>query len=408
MLSSREQRWALRQFVEGVERQVSREQFSEGLRDCWDAVCELPAGERKFALLEFLAETRPDGQQVYKAVVECTPPTSAQYPAYSDLDIPPIRWFWRGWMAKGLLTLLAGAPGSGKSLVAQDLAYRLTNGLGAPDGSPLVAESTSVIYVDAEDVPAITKERGQRWKMDLGQMYPMLPRPYSLIDFGGPGDRDRLIEMAHTLKPGLVIVDSLSRISSRGDSNVEEVRPVLSFLSELAKDLGCAVLLIHHLRKRMANMLPGMELTMDDVRGSGDIAAAARVIVGLSIVRTGPEVDLNGPRKLGVLKSNLGRVPDAIGCTFVPLEPEGVMVDYGEAPESWREPTEADKCAEWLLCLIESNGGKIKPRDAVEQATGEGYSRATVYKARRMCDGKLRNTRGAKSPSNEWALADVE
>jgi putative DNA primase/helicase len=395
----------LRQVAEGQEREVDAEELTLWRSEALRMLRQRANGDRKLALLEYLAMFE-NGRELYEAVLQAERPASVQFPSYADLDLPPIEWCWPGWLPNGLLTLLAAPPGVGKSIVALDLARRLIEGVGAPDGTSFSARSCRVLYVDAEDMPRSTKSRGEAWGMDLGQIFPMLPPEYGALDLEGPEDRDRLIEMAHTIGPGLVVVDSFSRITARGDSSVEEVRPVLAFLKGLAKDLDCALLLVHHTRKRMANMLPGVEMTMDDVRGSGDIAAASRVIWGLSIVQTGPQADLNGPRKLSVLKSNIGRVPDALGCEWEPVG-EDIRVVWGGAPEVWHEPTESDHCGEWLVAYLQSEGA-TRPKQIVEDADAAGYSRSTVYKARRELGPRVENTKGARSPNNEWRLAVEE
>ena len=140
-----------------------------------------------------------------------------------------------------------------------------------------------MIYVDAEAVPQIQNERMLAWGMDLGRVYPMLPpEPYGLLDLGCEGQQDTLIEMVHRLEPGLVVVDSLSSITMRGENNVEDVREILRFLGAVAGEWDVAVLLIHHLRKR-GKGLPMMDvLTADDFRGSSHIIAMARSVMGLS------------------------------------------------------------------------------------------------------------------------------
>lgn len=36
--------------------------------------------------------------------------------SWADLDVPDIAWDWDLWLAKGFMTIVAGVPGSGKSL----------------------------------------------------------------------------------------------------------------------------------------------------------------------------------------------------------------------------------------------------------------------------------------------------
>ena len=52
-----------------------------------------------------------------------------------DLHVEPIRWLWDGWLARGKLHMLAGAPGTGKSTIALTLAAVVTAGGRWPDGT---------------------------------------------------------------------------------------------------------------------------------------------------------------------------------------------------------------------------------------------------------------------------------
>ena len=70
-----------------------------------------------------------------------------------------------------------------------------------------------------------------------------------MIDLSDDYDRDRLVEWAWTKRPALIVVDSLSSVSSKGENNVEDVRGIFSFLVRIALDYQCCMLLIHNLRK---------------------------------------------------------------------------------------------------------------------------------------------------------------
>ena len=92
------------------------------------------------------------------------------------------------------------------------------------------------------------------------------------------------------------------------------------------------------------------------------------------------------------------------GGELVEFAPDQVRVEYGKAPRTWQEPTEVDHCADWLIALLESEGGPLKPKVICEEASEAGFSRTTVYKARRILAGRIENTKGARSPANEWVL----
>ncbi len=54
-----------------------------------------------------------------------------------------------------------------------------------------------------------------------------------------------------------------------------------------------------------------------DFRGSGHITAMARTVLGLSVVQTGKTFSLNGPRRLELVKTNLGPYPNPLGVLTV-------------------------------------------------------------------------------------------
>jgi len=406
MLSGREQDWALRRLVEGHEVQLEACEFRGYRRGAFEALSGRTNGDRKLALLDYLTGQFGNGREVWQGIVEAKRPASSEFLSYADLDLPPIEWCWKGWMANGLLTILAAQPGVGKSLIALDLARRMIHGMAAPDGQPFSARSQNVLYVDGEDMPRATKERGTAWGMNLGALYPMLPPEYGTLNLEDGPQRDQLIEMAHTIDPGLIVVDSFATVTPRGDAAVEEVRPVLSFLKGLAQDQNCAVLLIHHIRKRPANVIAGQKMDMDALRGSSHIAAAGRTIQGAEIVQTGPQMDLNGPRRLSVLKSNIGRVPEALGFELVPVGEDDVRIQWGNEPAEWHEPTEADKCAEWLVAYLESVGEE-RPKQIIEDAEEAGFKRTTVYNTRRdLLADRIESTAGRRSPKNKWRLVE--
>jgi hypothetical protein len=179
----------------------------------------------------------------------------------------------------------------------------------------------------------------------------------------------------YDLRPELVVVDSLSSISMRGENNVEDVRSVLGFLGAVAREFDLGLLLIHHLRKR-GKATPMMDLvTADDFRGSTHIIAMARSVLALSIIQEGAEPDRNGPRRLEVVKTNLCRYPPALGVRFEEGGGEGDQrgdhpstalgtgsgspvpwLVYGETPREYREPTQAEVCAAWLVEVLEEAG----------------------------------------------------
>ena len=65
-----------------------------------------------------------------------------------------IRWLWDGWLSRGKLHVMAGAPGTGKTTIALALAAAVSTGGRFPDGSK--CEASSVLVWSGEDDPKDT------------------------------------------------------------------------------------------------------------------------------------------------------------------------------------------------------------------------------------------------------------
>ena len=407
MLTRRTQIQAIADHLAGVanNRQFQLSDFEEPWQSVYRAVLEAPAGQGPEALRSALA-SRSDRDAILGAILTVVPGERPIFPSLREIagTLPPIEWLWPNWIPRGMLTLLGAAPGAGKSFLALDLSRRIGLDEPFPDGAPQPLPGGNVIYVDAESVPQILSERAQLWQMDTSRLYLMRPEGKLYIDFGDPADRDHLVEMALHLEPALIVVDSLGSISSKGENNVEDVRDLLGFLNRLALDTQCGLLLIHHLRKR--GVLPLVDvLTVDDFRGSSHIIAMSRSVLGLSIVQAGPEPDRNGPRRLEVVKTNLTRHPEPLGMIFKPLHPKGAWIEYStEPPQPYQEPTQAEQCAQWLLAALED--GSVKPKDLEEMAREQGFSRATLYRARALLGDRVGSTASRQNPRNEWCLVE--
>jgi hypothetical protein len=317
--------------------------------------------------------------------------------------LPPITWLWEGWIPRGLLTLLGATPKVGKSWLALDLCRTVINGGVWPDGQP-VGHKGSVVWVEAEAVAQITRDRAQMVGIDLTRFWPMVPPVGDILDMSTPAIRDDLIELVQHVKPSLIVIDSLSGISSKGENNIEDIRKMLAFLVGLAAECDAGLVLIHHIKKleRAQLSLPG--LSIYDFRGSGHITAVARSILGLSVQSPSNGVIVTrGPRRLEVVAATLCQTPEPLGMT-IENQDDSVRIVYGEAPDT-SNPTTGDDCGTWLVELLEANG-PMKPKAIIELADAEGYERAMVYRVRRKLQGTIIDTLATKHPKNEWKLAD--
>lgn len=410
MLTKRMQIQSIADRLAGLAVQAKRADFQQPWLACWQALDQAEPGQEHTALHQVVS-VMPDGKQILQTILSTRPGYRPEILSLADIapGLPPIEWVWDGWIPRGLLTVMGASQGSGKSFVATDLAWRIIENRGYPDGAPIKQPGANILYVDGEMVPQILNRRVEWYGLDKRRLFMLLAEPGEMLDLGQERYQDRLSEMTEILKPELIVIDSLSTIHSNGQNGVEDVRGLIGYLTRLAGWANCGLVLIHHIRKpanggaRMMNADFGME----DLSGAGYITQQARVVLGLRVVQTGQEFDPNGPREFKMLKNNLGAYPDALGFTFKPLHPNGVMLDWqSQAPQAYREPTQRDECKGWLEDFLKATPEGISPKEVQKAGGEEGFSRPMIFRARKELDRFIQNTAGHKSPANRWKWVD--
>ncbi len=69
----------------------------------------------------------------------------------ADVEPQVVEWLWPGRLAIGKVTLLAGDPGLGKSLLMLDIAARVSRGVAWPDAPGFSQPAGGVVLLSAED-----------------------------------------------------------------------------------------------------------------------------------------------------------------------------------------------------------------------------------------------------------------
>ena len=175
------------------------------------------------------------------------------------------------WLVPDILTanelfLLAAGPRAGKSLLAMTLAKAVAEGsefLGRP------TTQGSVVYVCMEDSDSKLKEReqAQGWGEGL---------PVAWIQKFRLSELPQLRELVEELDPRLLIIDTLSRVKDSAISESSaEMSQLLEPLQDLARDLECCVLLVHHTGKVNLDNADTIDI-FDTIRGSSAIRAVCR------------------------------------------------------------------------------------------------------------------------------------
>ncbi len=185
--------------------------------------------------------------------------SSLQTKTANKITTKKIKWLWEQRIPFGKLSVLAGNPDQGKSLVTMYMVSQLTTGRPLY-GSTVALTACEVLVLAGEDEANDTiVPRLQAGDADLSKVH--LVEAVAVKDGKGltVGERetqlDTDIQMIETMlkehpQIRLVIVDPLSNYLGRANMNREqEVRQVLVPLKNLAARTGVAIVAVMHLNK---------------------------------------------------------------------------------------------------------------------------------------------------------------
>jgi RecA-family ATPase len=292
-----------------------------------------------------------------------------------------VEWLWPGWVARGVLTLLDGDPGLGKSTLALELAARLSR------------QGLASMVLSAEDDPArVIRPRLAACDADLARVLIVDGIGADARPVQVPGDLPHLAAAVRAEHVALVIVDPLMAFLARGVAahSDQHVRRALHRLKRLAEQAQCAVLLIRHLNK--APHLPAL------YRGGGSIGILGACRTALLV---GKDPADEQARVLAMNKTNLGLPPRSLRYRLETAGEVSRLRYDGECawtaqdllsriPEAEvQELSRLDECADWLRRLLLEKGPLLS-FDLECQAKMAGYAQRTVDRARKLLGVKAR------------------
>lgn len=309
----------------------------------------------------------------------------------STVESVEVAWLWLDRIPLGRITVVAGRPGCGKSILTLELAARVTRGLAWPDGAP--CPQGSVLLLAAEDDLADTvRPRLDAAGADANRVVALQGIRTRERDGRTTTSRITLadldaLEAALDKMPDckLVIVDPIgSYLGGRTDAHRDnEVRAVLAPLADLAARRGIAVVVVCHTRKGGANTHAD-----DAVLGSVGFVGLARAV---HHVVADPE-DAEKRRKL-LLPGKCNLAPPVAGFAFrvegrpPHAEWEGPVGQNADdvlsaAARPGPDASSLRDAVEWLRGAL---AGGPRPAKELhdEGVNGEGISAATLRRAQK-------------------------
>lgn len=306
----------------------------------------------------------------------------------AEIEAKPIDWLWPNWLPKGMLTLLGGYAGDGKSTISTSLAATLSTGGVLPDGTK--SPRTNTLFLVAEDdVSHVVKPRLQVHGADMDRIHVLQAVEASDGEEHSLSLRSHIPLLRQVVierEIGLVVIDPLSSYLANGDRNSEgDVRDTLGPLVKLMEETGCAVIGIMHIGKN-----DGQAKAYQKLMGSTAFTALARSVWMVNNLPDEYQAEGEPTRKmLGVAKSNYAVAPLPVQY-YRPLDgaleflgPSPISLDqaFSWKPKSEKAETETDRAEEWLLSFMD--GKRVLASEVEAAAKAEGIRRGTLNNAKR-------------------------
>ncbi len=281
-----------------------------------------------------------------------TPDTSPREKKLRQLDVtymvghdpPPVDWIADGLVAREAVTMIHGAAGLGKSMLALALGVAVTR------GAPFMHHATKqgrVLYIDAENGQGEAHRRIRALGLTVEEAGLLVY--YEAIAADLAADENELREVALAAEADLIVVDSLATMNRSDEDSSREMTPALQVLQRIAREACAGVLVLHHDRKDRTTL-----------RGSSAIEAVIEVRWHLT-----KDEERNGARRLTNEKCRLA-AESAERWVEVRQTLAGIVVAQIPKPPS---NTEAEK---WLAVLDVLSDGE--PRTYRQIATDSGLA----------------------------------
>jgi len=259
-------------------------------------------------------------------------------------ELGPLRWIVPDMVMKRGLHFISATSGGGKSWAALDL-LRATMAGGKWFGS-VECEKAKVMYID--------EEMGCQVFFDRADQLGMAPEniiysDHQRVKLDNPRYLQSILRKIDELQIDVVIVDTLVRVHGLDENSNTEMARLYGYFCQM-KDLGAAVVVLHHNRKSGSESGIGHE----QMRGAGDIVSQADTVFSISYN------EKNDRYTMVTTKNRHWRKKEKQPVVCWTIANEGARVSLQEAEPEGFVARQGQSLTDAILSYIEANPGAGK------------------------------------------------
>lgn len=302
-----------------------------------------------------------------------------------DVTEEAVDWLWYHRIPLGMITIVDGDPGKGKSMMTMDLAARVTMGALMPDGTE--GPTGGVVILNAEDdmsktiLPRALAAGADPRKIKVVGMVPTGNGKEERL-FRLPLDIPLLTDAVREVQAKLVVIDPvLSYLGELKGNSDQDVRAALLPLKEMAQREQVAVVLVRHLNKTVGSSAL--------YRGSGSIGFVG---VARQVLLVAEDPDHRDNRIVAVCKSNLGPFASSLAftiandyegrarCVWIGSSEHTADALVASPKDDGEDKSGVDEAKEVLRHLLEK--GRQRADETKKEAARAGVSAITLKRAK--------------------------
>ena len=249
-------------------------------------------------------------------------------------DPPPKSWLVEGLLERSKPSILASIGGIGKSMLALDLAMKVSQGHGTWLDKPIKSPGNTLVLCAEDDrnevfrrIKALDPDE-KRYKTEYDTYVYTVPdaeKPLILLKDDNRGldltpEAHELIDEISTIKDlSLVVIDPVqSFVAAPITTSQEAAQLYCQFCSSIASKFNASVLSLHHMAKTALNMQEDIMNLRASIRGSSSLVDGMRLAIAIGLAdentvenicaEEGLDFDRTRVVNAGVVKSNSSEV----------------------------------------------------------------------------------------------------